>query len=68
MAREEEFERAVVRDVGARVREGIRAVLEEILQEEITEHPKAGYRELTSPAWEGATATISATWWLPQAR
>jgi transposase-like protein len=43
----EEFEQAVKRDVHARVREGVKAVLEEVLQEEMTEHLEAGYRELT---------------------
>jgi putative transposase len=43
----ERFEHDVKRDVQARVREGVKAVLEEILQEEMTEHLKAGYRELT---------------------
>jgi putative transposase len=42
-----EFEEAVKRDVQARVREGVKAVLEEVLQEEMTEHLMAGYRELT---------------------
>jgi putative transposase len=42
-----EFERIVKRDVEARVREGVKAVLEEVLQEEMTEHLQAGYRELT---------------------
>jgi transposase-like protein len=42
-----EFERIVKRDVEARVREGVKAVLEEVLQEEMTEHLEAGYRELT---------------------
>jgi putative transposase len=48
LAQEEEFEQAVKRDVEARVREGVKAVLEEILQEEMTEHLNAGYREFTS--------------------
>jgi putative transposase len=43
----EEFEQTVKRDVQARVRENIKAVLEEVLQEEMTEHLEAGYRELT---------------------
>jgi putative transposase len=47
LAQEEEFKDAVKRDVEARVREGVKAVLEEVLQEEMTEHLKAGYRELT---------------------
>jgi putative transposase len=42
-----EFEQAVKLDVEARVREGVKAVLEELLQEEMTEHLEAGYRELT---------------------
>jgi hypothetical protein len=31
----------------ARVRQGVKAVLEEVLQEEMTEHLEAGYRKLT---------------------
>jgi transposase-like protein len=42
-----QFEQAVKRDVEARVREGVKAVLEEVLQEEMTQHLDAGYRELT---------------------
>ena len=34
-------------DVEARVRQGVKAVLEEVLEEEMTQHLKAGYRELT---------------------
>jgi putative transposase len=34
-------------DVEARVRQGIKAVLEEVLEEEMTQHLGAGYRELT---------------------
>ncbi len=52
MTPKEEFEQAVKRDVQARVREGVKAVLEEVLQEEMTEHLEAGYRELT-PARRG---------------
>ncbi len=47
MAHKEEFEQAVKLDVEARVREGVKAVLEEVLQEEMSEHLNAGYRELT---------------------
>jgi putative transposase len=47
LAQGEEFENAMNRDVEARVREGVKAVLEEVLEEEMTEHLKAGYRELT---------------------
>src|ERR687893_591537 len=34
-------------DVEARVRQGVKAVLEEVLEEEMTEHLEAGYCELT---------------------
>jgi transposase-like protein len=34
-------------DVEVRVRRGAKAVLEEVLEEEMAEHLKAGYRELT---------------------
>ena len=47
MTPKKKFEEAVKRDVQARVREGVKAVLEELLQEEMTEHLEAGYRELT---------------------
>jgi putative transposase len=42
-----EFEHDIRIDVEARVRKGVKAVLEEVLQEEMSEHLKAGYRELT---------------------
>jgi putative transposase len=41
------FEHDVKLDVEARVREGVKAVLEEVLEEEMTQHLEAGYRELT---------------------
>ena len=47
MTPKKEFEEAVERDVQARVREGVKAILEEVLQEEMSEHLKADYRELT---------------------
>jgi putative transposase len=43
----EEFEHEVKLDVEARVRQGVKAVVEEVLEEEMSEHLKAGYRELT---------------------
>ena len=44
----DEFEHDVKLDVEARVRQGVKAVLEEVLQEEMTQHLlEAGYRELT---------------------
>ncbi len=42
MTPKKEFERAVEQDVQARVRQGVKAVLEEM-----AEHLEAGYRELT---------------------
>jgi putative transposase len=47
LAQEEESEQAVKLDVEARVREGVKAILEEVLQEEVTENLNAGYREVT---------------------
>jgi putative transposase len=43
----EDFNHDVKLDVEAKVRQGVKAVLEEILQEEMTQHLEAGYRELT---------------------
>jgi putative transposase len=43
----DEFEHDVQSDVEARVRQGVKAVLEEVLEEEMTQHLQAGYRELT---------------------
>lgn len=47
MTPKHEFEHDVKIDVETRVRQGVKAVLEEILQEEMTQHLKADYRELT---------------------
>jgi len=43
----EDFNHHVKLDVEARVRQGVKVVLEEVLQEEMTQHLEAGYRELT---------------------
>ncbi len=43
----DDFEHDVKLDVEARVRQGVKAVLEEVLVEELAVHLKAGYRELT---------------------
>jgi transposase-like protein len=49
-------------DVEARVRQGVKAVLEEVLEEEMIQHLGAGYRELTpTPGEESETDTTSAT-------
>jgi putative transposase len=42
-----EFNHDVKLDVEARFRQGVKAVLEEVLEEEMTQHLEAGYRELT---------------------
>ena len=47
MIPKKEFEQAVKRDVETHMREGEMAVLEEVLEEEMTEHLKAGHWELT---------------------
>jgi putative transposase len=48
LTQKEEFKDVVKRDIETRVREGAKAVLEEVLQEEeMAEHLEAGYRELT---------------------
>jgi transposase-like protein len=40
------FEHDVKLDIDTRVRQAVKAVLEEVLEEEMTRHLKAGYREL----------------------
>ena len=47
MATKREFEDDLKLDVEARVRQGVKAVLEEVLEEEMTQHLQASYRELT---------------------
>ena len=47
MTPNERFDQDVKHDVESRIREGVKTVLEEVLQEEMTEHLEAGYRELT---------------------
>ena len=47
MTPKNEFEHDVKLDVEARVRQGVKALLEEVLEEEMAEHLEAGYRELT---------------------
>jgi transposase-like protein len=43
----EDFEHNVKLDVEARVRQGVKHLLEDVLQEEMTQHLQADYRELT---------------------
>ena len=47
MTPNERFDQDVKHDVESRIREGVKTVLEEVLQEEMTEHLEADYRELT---------------------
>lgn len=47
MTPNERFDQDIKRDVEARVRQGIKVVLEEVLQDEMTQHLEAGYQELT---------------------
>jgi hypothetical protein len=43
----EEFKRLTKEEMGRRIREGVKAVIEQVLEEEMTEHLAAGYRERT---------------------
>lgn len=43
----EDFEHEVKLDVEPRVRQGVKAGLEEVLEEEMTQHLEAGYRKVT---------------------
>lgn len=54
-----DFEDAVKRDVEARVREDGKAVSEEILEEEMTEHLEASYEDLLRPGKERYPMVIS---------
>ncbi len=63
MTHKDEFEHGVKLGVEARVRQGVKAVLEEVLEEEMSKHLlEADYRELPPPERGSATATTSATW------
>ena len=68
MTLKHKFNHDVKLDVEARLRQGVKAVLEEVLQEEMTQHLEAGYRELT-PTRRGElrAATTGAACWLRQA-
>jgi transposase-like protein len=48
----------VQRDFDSRLREGVRAVIEQILQEEMDEHLQARYRERTAARRGERNATI----------
>jgi hypothetical protein len=54
LAPKHEFERDVKLDVEARVPQGVKAVLEEVLEEEMAEHLRAGYWELTPTLGEAS--------------
>jgi len=58
----------VKREVEPRVQEGIRAVREEVFQEEMIKHLQAGWRSPLRPDVASAAATIPGTSSLLQAR
>jgi len=43
----EELKRLTKEEISRRIREGVKAVIEQVLEEEMTEHLAAGYRERT---------------------
>jgi transposase-like protein len=43
----EELKRLTKEEMGWRIREGVKAVIGQVLEEEMTEHLAAGYRERT---------------------
>ena len=61
MTPKHEFNHDVKLDVEARVRQGVKAVLEEVRQEEMTQHLEADYRELTSTRRGERNGQYSAT-------
>jgi putative transposase len=44
---QEELKRLTKEEISRRIREGVKAVIEQVLEEEMTEHLAAGYRERT---------------------
>ncbi len=66
---QEEFEHAVKRDVEARVREGVKAILQAVLEEGIAEYTSRPATEsLLPPAAASATAATLVTSSPPQVR
>jgi FtsP/CotA-like multicopper oxidase with cupredoxin domain len=51
LAPKHEFEHDVKLDVEARVRQSVKAILEEVLQDEMTQHLEAGYRDVNGAPW-----------------
>ena len=49
---QEELRGLTKEEISRRIREGVKAVIEQVLEEEMTEHLAAGYRERT-PSWRG---------------
>jgi putative transposase len=43
----EELKRLTREEISRRIREGVKAVIEQVLEEEMTEHLATGYRERT---------------------
>ena len=48
-------------EISWRIREGVKAVIEQVLEEEMTEHLAAGYRERTESRRGSETATTPGT-------
>jgi putative transposase len=46
----EEIQRLTKEEISRRIREGVKAVIEQVLEEEMTEHLAARYRAPPSPA------------------
>jgi len=58
----EELKRSSKEEISRRIREGVKAVIEQVLEEEMTEHLAAGYRErTTSHRGERGMATTPGT-------
>jgi transposase-like protein len=57
----EELKRLTKEEISRRIREGVKAVIEQVLEEEMTEHLAAGYRERTPSRAGSGTATTPGT-------
>ena len=68
-SKKHEFEHDVKLDLEARVRQGVKAILEEVLEEQMVEYLQDGYRELTpTRRRELRAATTPVTCLLQRAR
>jgi transposase-like protein len=57
----EELKRLTKEEISRRIREGVKAVIEQVLEEEMTEHLAAGYRGAPQAAAGSGTATTPGT-------